>query len=181
MTFLSFPQLYSEIGTVSDNVSNVLQYIHSSTDIFDFNDPETSPGYHRLLNEASYKNAPSGLKANHCNVEVVRSKNSDTLAMVIYPYDLYGTSVWYKSGSKTEWAGLSWNVYVTKTDLNNTIRLIGNAANFKVRTGGNGIKNIYLDIVDSSGSMTSIGFISDTEKAIQFSIDNTIMWKLPIS
>lgn len=100
-------------------MSKCLQYIHSETDVFDFNDPKTPAGYHRLGAAASYKNAPSGLDGvNFCTVEVVRPTISDTLAMTIYPYKKgINPPVWYKSGGSNEWPTLPWNVYATKADL----------------------------------------------------------------
>lgn len=102
-----------------NNLSKYLQYIHSETDVFDFNDPKTPAGYHRLGAAASYKNAPSGLDGvNFCTVEVVRPTISDTLAMTIYPYKKgINPPVWYKSGGSNEWSTLPWNVYATKDDL----------------------------------------------------------------
>lgn len=108
-----------DISTVNNNLSKCLQYIHSETDVFDFNDPKTPAGYHRLGAAASYKNAPSGLDGvNFCTVEVVRPTISDTLAMTIYPYKKgINPPVWYKSGGSNEWPTLPWNVYATKSDL----------------------------------------------------------------
>lgn len=110
-----------DISTVNNNLSKCLQYIHSETDVFDFNDPKTPAGYHRLGDAASYKNAPSGLDGvNFCTVEVVRPTISDTLAMTIYPYKKgINPPVWYKSGGSNEWSTLPWNVYATKSDLLN--------------------------------------------------------------
>lgn len=72
-------------------------------------------------------------------------------------------------------------VLVTKDDLNNAMRFIGNAVSFRVRSGNIGIKNMYFDILDSSGNMASIGFISDGEKAITFAVGGTTVWEIPIS
>lgn len=106
-------------GSSNNNLSKCLQYIHSETDVFDFNDPKTPAGYHRLGAAASYKNAPSGLDGvNFCTVEIVRPTISDTLAMTIYPYKKgINPPVWYKSGGSNEWSTLPWNVYATKSDL----------------------------------------------------------------
>ena len=71
--------------------------------------------------------------------------------------------------------------YATKNDLNNAICFNGNASSFRVRSGGTGVKNMYFDMLDPSGNSASIGFLSDGEKGIIFSINNTIVWKLPIN
>ena len=111
------------IDATNNNLSKCLQYIHSETDVFDFNDPKTPAGYHRLGAAASYKNAPSGLDGvNFCTVEVVRPTISDTLAMTIYPYKKgINPPVWYKSGGSNEWPTLPWNVYATKSDLDSAL------------------------------------------------------------
>lgn len=121
----------SDITTLNNNLSKCLQYIHSETDVFDFNDPKTLAGYHRLGATASYKNAPSGLDGvNFCTVEVVRPTISDTLAMTIYPYKKgINPPVWYKSGGSNEWPTLPWNVYATKSDLTALTDIILTPAN----------------------------------------------------
>lgn len=110
--------LQSQVNTTNNNLSKVLQYVHSSADVFDFNDWQTLPGYHRVTDNTTYKNAPPGLKVDHSVIEVIRPKNSDVLSMTIYPYSTRENhSIWYKSGSKHEWVSLSWDVYATKSDL----------------------------------------------------------------
>lgn len=118
-----FDNLTAGLNSVNNNLSKCLQYIHSETDVFDFNDPKTPAGYHRLGAAASYKNAPSGLDGvNFCTVEVVRPTISDTLAMTIYPYKKgINPPVWYKSGGSNEWPTLPWNVYATKSDLDSAL------------------------------------------------------------
>lgn len=118
-----FDNLTAGLNSVNNNLSKCLQYIHSETDVFDFNDPKTPAGYHRLGAAASYKNAPSGLDGvNFCTVEIVRPTISDTLAMTIYPYKKgINPPVWYKSGGSNEWSTLPWNVYATKSDLDSAL------------------------------------------------------------
>jgi hypothetical protein len=136
------------IETVNNNLSKCLQYIHSETDVFDFNDPKTPAGYHRLGAAASYKNAPSGLDGvNFCTVEVVRPTISDTLAMTIYPYKKgINPPVWYKSGGSNEWPTLPWNVYATKSDLAwNPVSISELNTNAEIPDGGlNNGANIYV-------------------------------------
>ena len=130
------------IDTTNNNLSKCLQYIHSETDVFDFNDPKTPAGYHRLGAAASYKNAPSGLDGvNFCTVEIVRPTISDTLAMTIYPYKKgINPPVWYKSGGSNEWSTLPWNVYATKSDLNSALIYRGDITGDLNRASKNGIK-----------------------------------------
>lgn len=136
----------------NNNLSKCLQYIHSETDVFDFNDPKTPAGYHRLGAAASYKNAPSGLDGvNFCTVEIVRPTISDTLAMTIYPYKKgINPPVWYKSGGSNEWSTLPWNVYATKSDLNSALIYRGDITGDLNRASKNGITPGYYTVGNSS-------------------------------
>lgn len=140
------------IDTTNNNLSKCLQYIHSETDVFDFNDPKTPAGYHRLGAAASYKNAPSGLDGvNFCTVEIVRPTISDTLAMTIYPYKKgINPPVWYKSGGSNEWSTLPWNVYATKSDLNSALIYRGDITGDLNRASKNGITPGYYTVGNSS-------------------------------
>lgn len=144
--------LTTGLNTVNNNLSKCLQYIHSETDVFDFNDPKTPAGYHRLGAAASYKNAPSGLDGvNFCTVEVVRPTISDTLAMTIYPYKKgINPPVWYKSGGSNEWSTLPWNVYATKSDLNSALIYRGDITGDLNRASKNGITPGYYTVGNSS-------------------------------
>ena len=147
-----YTQLYSDLNTTNNNLSKCLQYIHSETDVFDFNDPKTPAGYHRLGAAASYKNAPSGLDGvNFCTVEIVRPTISDTLAMTIYPYKKgINPPVWYKSGGSNEWSTLPWNVYATKSDLNSALIYRGDITGDLNRASKNGITPGYYTVGNSS-------------------------------
>ncbi len=144
--------LTTGLNTVNNNLSKCLQYIHSETDVFDFNDPKTPAGYHRLGAAASYKNAPSGLDGvNFCTVEIVRPTISDTLAMTIYPYKKgINPPVWYKSGGSNEWSTLPWNVYATKSDLNSALIYRGDITGDLNRASKNGITPGYYTVGNSS-------------------------------
>ena len=101
-------------------METILQYSHTSDNPFDFNDKNAKAGFHRLGAENSFKNAPSGVNPLYSNVLVVRNNAWDTLSMTIYLYTKgINSSVIYKTGSTTEWANLSWNVFATKSDLLN--------------------------------------------------------------
>lgn len=147
-----FDNLTAGLNSVNNNLSKCLQYIHSETDVFDFNDPKTPAGYHRLGDAASYKNAPSGLDGvNFCTVEIVRPTISDTLAMTIYPYKKgINPPVWYKSGGSNEWSTLPWNVYATKSDLNSALIYRGDITGDLNRASKNGITPGYYTVGNSS-------------------------------
>lgn len=73
-----------------------------------------------------------------------------------------------------KWNG--WDQYVTKDDLTKSIDFRGNAKTFKVRSGTNGLKNIYLDIEDESGNSCSLAFLSDGENAVKLMLNNKVIW-----
>lgn len=56
----------------------------------------------------------------------------------------------------------------------------GSAHHFSVRSGNNGLKNIYLDIKDATGKYTSIAFLSDEEKAIAYIVNGEVIWRVDI-
>lgn len=73
-----------------------------------------------------------------------------------------------------KWKG--WDQYVTKDDLTKSIDFRGNAKTFKVRSGTDGLKNIYLDIEDGSGNTCSLAFLSDGENAVKLMLNGKTVW-----
>lgn len=61
-------------------------------------------------------------------------------------------------------------------NLNNIIRFSGNASSINVRSGDSELKNIYLDISDGSGNVTSILFASDSENVIKLIKNGKVIW-----
>lgn len=73
----------------------------------------------------------------------------------------------------------TWNSSVglaTKDDLTKSIDFRGNAKALKVRSGTDGLKNIYLDIEDESGNTCSLAFISDGESAVKLTLNGKTVW-----
>ena len=66
--------------------------------------------------------------------------------------------------------------YVSKDDLTKSIDFRGNAKTLKVRSGTDGLKNIYLDIEDESGNSCSLVFLSDGENAVKLMLNNKVVW-----
>lgn len=64
--------------------------------------------------------------------------------------------------------------------LNTKTIFAGSARSLHVRSGDNGIKNIYLDIHDADGKYASIAFLSDGEKAIKYSVNGNVMWRVSL-
>lgn len=73
-----------------------------------------------------------------------------------------------------KWKG--WDQYVTKNDLTKSIDFRGNAKTLKVRSGTDGLKNIYLDIEDGSGNTCSLAFCSDGENAVRLMLNGKAVW-----
>ena len=68
-----------------------------------------------------------------------------------------------------------YNVLNTKATIFN-----GNISKFRVRSGSDGIKNIYLDFYDANENIASIAFISDSGKAISFVINGKELWSVKV-
>ena len=66
--------------------------------------------------------------------------------------------------------------YVSKDDLTKSIDFRGNAKMFKVRSGTDGLKNIYLDIEDESGNTCSLAFLSDGENTVKLILNGKTVW-----
>ena len=57
---------------------------------------------------------------------------------------------------------------------------VGSAHRLHIRSGDNGLKNIYLDVYDGNGKGSSISFLSDGEKAISYSVNGEVVWKIKL-
>ena len=174
--FSSFPQLYSDMGT--------------KFSLFGGNEIPKGADLHTYLtpgNNYYPQTATIGTLSNCPMNEAFRLKVTAPIANKNGSYILQE----YTSFTGKSAAGVAYDPYnnvwgkptefVTKDDLNNAMRFIGNAVSFRVRSGSIGVKNMYFDMLDSSGNMASIGFISDGEKAITFAVGGTTVWEIPIS
>ena len=79
-----------------------------------------------------------------------------------------------KKGSVDNWS--KWINLATKDDLTKSIDFSGNAKTLKVRSGTDGLKNIYLDIEDESGNTCSLAFLSDGESAVKLMLNGKTVW-----
>ena len=67
--------------------------------------------------------------------------------------------------------------------LNSNAQKIGFKGNIRsvvFRSGGTGLKNIYIDFYQADNSRTTLAFLSDGEKAIGFYDESTNIWKLTV-
>lgn len=60
------------------------------------------------------------------------------------------------------------------------IRFNGNIKNVVFRSGGNGLKNIYIDFFQADNSRSTLAFFTDGENAIGFYDGDTKIWKLTV-
>lgn len=67
------------------------------------------------------------------------------------------------------------NVLNTKATI-----FAGSANSFHVRSGDNGLKNIYLDIHDADGNYASIAFLSDGTKGLAYFVNKEEIWRMKL-
>lgn len=91
---------------------------------------------------------------------------------MLHAFDYAGKHFYCIDASK----GWQESPYALKSDLTKSIDFRGNAKTFKVRSGTDGLKNIYLDIEDESGNFCSLAFISDGENAVKLMLNNKVVW-----
>lgn len=56
----------------------------------------------------------------------------------------------------------------------------GNIKSVSFRSGGTGLKNIYIDFYQADNSRSTLAFLSDGENAIGFYDGNTNIWKFTV-
>lgn len=73
------------------------------------------------------------------------------------------------------------NITWLQSITNEVFKFAGNAKIVQIRSGSNGIKNLYIDVYDASGNKNSIGFLTDGENAIKFYTNDTVVWSLKVN
>ena len=63
---------------------------------------------------------------------------------------------------------------------NKKIYFDGNIQTFGVRSGENGLNNIYLDFLDKNGTHCYIGFMTEGIKCIVFYSGGKLIWKITV-
>ena len=169
-------QLYSDLNTTNNNLSNTNSRLDTSLSSSVLDYALTLPeGMHTVRFPGDgYTGAdtPNSYYRYSSATIIVRSKGKIVTVL------LYGIStkapLAVNSYDGGKWNG--WDQYVTKDDLTKSIDFRGNAKTFKVRSGTNGLKNIYLDIEDESGNSCSLAFLSDGENAVKLMLNNKVIW-----
>lgn len=91
------------------NNTNVLKSYVAS--VFDFGNPNTAPGLYKINEKTSLNDSPVNML--YGNVLVLRNNLSETLTMVLFPYD--NSSILVKSGSANIWNINKWRIIELNT------------------------------------------------------------------
>ena len=69
--------------------------------------------------------------------------------------------------------------YIASSNAQN-ISFKGNIKSVSFRSGGTGLKNIYIDFYQADNSRSTLAFLSDGENAIGFYDGSTNIWKFTV-
>ena len=157
-----YTQLYSDLNTTNDNLSNGLYGITQDTTL------------DQLMKHMSDWNHPFVFDIGY-TLPIAPDKNNVVgigERGMLHAFSYSGKHFYCIDASK----GWQESPYALKSDLTKSIDFRGNAKTFKVRSGTDGLKNIYLDIEDESGNFCSVAFISDGENAVKLMLNNKVVW-----
>lgn len=157
-----YTQLYSDLNTTNDNLSNGLYGITQDTTL------------DQLMKHMSDWNHPFVFDIGY-TLPIAPDKNNVVgigERGMLHAFSYSGKHFYCIDASK----GWQESPYALKSDLTKSIDFRGNAKTFKVRSGTDGLKNIYLDIEDESGNFCSLAFISDGENAVKLMLNNKVVW-----
>ena len=119
--------------------------------------------------DAGATNAPMSSRGGM----IVANYLSDSwISLTVVPYA--SSKIYTNTKYNNTWVG--WAESATKDDLTKSIDFRGNAKTLKVRSGTDGLKNIYLDIGDESGNSCSLAFCSDGENAVRLMLNGKAVW-----
>ena len=65
-------------------------------------------------------------------------------------------------------------------DRHKKIYFDGNIQTFGVRSGENGLNNVYLDFLDENGTHCYIGFMTEGTKGVVFYSGGKLVWKITV-
>lgn len=96
----------------TNGCNNKDKYFMKSNDynlsIFDFDDPTYPAGSYRIGENDNVLNPPNGSDVYYSNVLVVRYNGSDTLAMLVFPYQGNTGKIYCRQGNTAEWPTAKW-------------------------------------------------------------------------
>ena len=149
---------------VNNNLSNSgIPIVKKITDLYSIK----ASGFYYY--DAGATNAPMSSRGGM----IVANYLSDSwISLNVVPYA--SSKIYTNTKYNNTWVG--WTESATKDDLTKSIDFRGNAKTFKVRSGTDGLKNIYLDIEDGSGNTCSLAFCSDGENAVRLMLNGKAVW-----
>lgn len=152
------------IDTTNNNLSNAgIPTVKKITDLYAIK----KSGFYYY--DAGATNAPMSSRGGM----IVANYLSDSwISLTVVPYA--SSKIYTNTKYNNTWVG--WAESATKDDLTKSIDFRGNAKTFKVRSGTDGLKNIYLDIEDGSGNTCSLAFCSDGENAVRLMLNGKAVW-----
>lgn len=152
------------ISDVNNNLSNSgIPIVKKITDLYSIK----ASGFYYY--DAGATNAPMSSRGGM----IVANYLSDSwISLNVVPYA--SSKIYTNTKYNNTWVG--WTESATKDDLTKSIDFRGNAKTFKVRSGTDGLKNIYLDIEDGSGNTCSLAFLSDGENAVKLMLNGKTVW-----
>ena len=152
------------IDTTNNNLSNAgIPTVKKITDLYAIK----KSGFYYY--DAGATNAPMSSRGGM----IVANYLSDSwISLTVVPYA--SSKIYTNTKYNNTWGG--WAESATKDDLTKSIDFRGNAKTLKVRSGTDGLKNIYLDIEDESGNSCSLVFLSDGENAVKLMLNNKVVW-----
>ena len=152
------------IDTTNNNLSNAgIPTVKKITDLYAIK----KSGFYYY--DAGATNAPMSSRGGM----IVANYLSDSwISLTVVPYA--SSKIYTNTKYNNTWVG--WAESATKDDLTKSIDFRGNAKTLKVRSGTDGLKNIYLDIEDESGNSCSLAFCSDGENAVRLMLNGKAVW-----
>ena len=152
------------MNTTNNNLSNAgIPTVKKITDLYAIK----KSGFYYY--DAGATNAPMSSRGGM----IVANYLSDSwISLTVVPYA--SSKIYTNTKYNNTWVG--WAESATKDDLTKSIDFHGNAKTFKVRSGTDGLKNIYLDIEDGSGNTCSLAFCSDGENAVRLMLNGKAVW-----
>lgn len=159
-----FDNLTAGLNSVNNNLSNSgIPIVKKITDLYSIK----ASGFYYY--DAGATNAPMSSRGGM----IVANYLSDSwISLNVVPYA--SSKIYTNTKYNNTWVG--WTESATKDDLTKSIDFRGNAKTFKVRSGTDGLKNIYLDIEDGSGNACSLAFLSDGENAVKLMLNGKTVW-----
>ena len=100
--------LKQEVNGLNSDSTYFMKSNYYNFTIFDFDDPTYPAGSYRIGENDNVLNPPNGGDVYYSNVLVVRHNDSDTLAMLAFPYQDNTGKIYYRQANTAEWPTAKW-------------------------------------------------------------------------